>query len=101
MSPRWGSPGIRGPLLARVICDGGSLKARLAATGGHASICQVDGATWLTFEGTPSVSAEPTRVDDAVRRYSERYRVPRVNPNRVVIEIAVRRVLGPAAFLVG
>ena len=86
-------------LLARVICDGGSMKAKLAAAGAHASICQVEGATWLTFEGSPTVSAEPSRVDDAVRRYSERYRVPRVNPNRVVIEIAVRRVLGPASFL--
>lgn len=90
-----------GALLARVICDGGSLKAKLAAAGDHASICQVDGVVWLTFEGTPSVSAEPSRVADAVRRYSERYRVPRVNPNRVVIEIAVRRVLGPASFLLG
>jgi PPOX class probable F420-dependent enzyme len=88
-------------MLARVICDGGSIKARLAAAGGHASICQVEGMTWLTLEGAPSVSAEPARVDDAVRRYSERYRVPQANPTRVVIEIAVARVLGPASFLVG
>ncbi|MDN5750845.1 MAG: acyltransferase, partial [Pseudonocardia sp.] len=33
-------------------------------------------------------------VADAERRYARRYRVPRVNPERVVIEIAVRRVLG-------
>ncbi|MCW2602513.1 MAG: class F420-dependent enzyme [Pseudonocardiales bacterium] len=87
--------------VARVICDGGSVKAKLAAAGAHASICQVDGVAWLTFEGTPSVSGEPARVDDAVRRYSERYRVPRANPNRVVIEIAVARVLGPTSFLLG
>lgn len=87
--------------LARVICDGASLKARLASAGGHASICQVDGGTWLTLEGEPSVSAEPARVADAVRRYAERYRVPRENPTRVVIEIRVRRVLGHEAFLLG
>ncbi len=88
-------------MLARVICDGGSIKARLAAAGEPAPICQLEGMTWLTLEGTPSVSAEPSRVADAVRRYSERYRVPGENPNRVVIELAVRRVLGPASFLVG
>lgn len=90
-----------GTLTARVICDGGSRKAALASADGHASICQIGGVVWLTFEGTASVSAEPSRVADAVRRYSERYRVPAVNPNRVVIEIAVRRVLGPASFLLG
>lgn len=85
--------------LARVICDGRSVKARLAARGGPAAISQIDGPRWLTLEGTASVSAEPERVADAVRRYSERYRVPRENPTRVTIEIAVRSVLGPAAFL--
>lgn len=88
-------------MLARVISDGRSRKAALAAAGGHASICQIGGPVWLTFEGTASVSAEPARVDDAVRRYAERYRVPATNPHRVVLEIAVRRVLGPASFLLG
>ncbi|MDQ1739799.1 MAG: hypothetical protein QOE53_1451, partial [Pseudonocardiales bacterium] len=33
-------------------------------------------------------------VADAERRYAERYRAPRVNPRRVVLEIAISRVLG-------
>jgi hypothetical protein len=33
-------------------------------------------------------------VADAVRRYGERYRQPSTNPQRVVLEIAVDRVLG-------
>ena len=33
-------------------------------------------------------------VLDAVTRYAGRYRQPRVNPTRVVIEIAVTRILG-------
>ena len=39
------------------------------------------------------MSAGPAEVADAVRRYAERYRQPRENPQRVVITIAVDRVL--------
>ena len=37
---------------------------------------------------------DPQSVRDAEQRYAARYRVPRANPQRVVIEIAVDRVLG-------
>lgn len=80
--------------LVRVITDGASRKARLAATGGRVAVCQVDGRHWLTFEGIVVVSNDPDRVAEAVRRYAERYRVPRENPSRVVLEIAVDRLLG-------
>ena len=36
------------------------------------------------------------RVADAVERYARRYRQPRVNPLRVVLEISVDRILGHA-----
>ena len=35
-----------------------------------------------------------TRIAEAERRYAQRYRQPRENPERVVIEIAVDRLLG-------
>ena len=83
--------------LARVITDGGSRKAAHVRAGSpRAVLAQVDGRRWLSLEGTPTVSDDPARVADAVRRYAVRYREPRVNPNRVVIEIAVDRVLGKA-----
>ncbi len=80
--------------LVRVITDGGSAKARHARGEGRAVVAQVDGRRWLSLEGVVAVSAEPARVEDAVRRYAMRYREPRVNPNRVVLEISVDRVLG-------
>jgi hypothetical protein len=40
------------------------------------------------------VSDDPERVAEAVRRYALRYRQPSENPHRVVVEIAVDRVLG-------
>ena len=85
--------------LARVITDGSSTKARIAAKGGRVALCQVHGRHWLTLEGTSTVSRDRTRVDEAVARYTERYRTPRENPNRVVIEIAVDRVLASPGLL--
>ncbi|WP_033438134.1 pyridoxamine 5'-phosphate oxidase family protein [Saccharothrix sp. NRRL B-16314] len=81
---------------ARVITSRGSHKVRqiLAAGTAPAAVCQVDGRRWSTLEGVAVVRQEPEAVEDAVRRYAERYRQPRVNPERVVIEIAITRVLG-------
>ena len=81
-------------LVVRVITSGSSRKARNAAGGGRAVVCQVDGRHWLSFEGTARVLTDGDAVADAVDRYAARYRVPRVNPERVVVEIAVDRVLG-------
>ena len=81
--------------LARVITNGASRKvAHVRAGSRRAVVAQVDGGRWLALEGVPRVSDDPERVAEAVRRYAERYRVPGVNPQRVVIEIAVDRVLG-------
>ncbi|GLH96972.1 pyridoxamine 5'-phosphate oxidase family protein [Phytohabitans aurantiacus] len=80
--------------IARVITSGSSRKARNAATTGRVAVCQVDGRRWSTLEGQAVVRADPEAVAEAERRYAERYRTPRVNPERVVIEITVTRVLG-------
>lgn len=83
-----------GALVARVITSGSSRKARNAAAGCRAVLCQVDGRHWLSFEGSASVLDDRSSVADAEQRYAARYRVPRENPQRVVIEVAVDRVLG-------
>ena len=85
-------------LVARVITDGASRKARNLASGGPAVLAQVDGRRWISLEGAGVVSSDPSRVADAVARYARRYREPRVNPTRVVLEIAVASVLGSAEF---
>jgi PPOX class probable F420-dependent enzyme len=87
--------------LARVITNAGSVKARLAATGRAVALCQVDGGRWLTLQGHAVVSADPERVAEAVARYAVRYRTPGPNPARVVIEITIDSVLGPATFTAG
>jgi len=84
--------------VARVITDGASVKARNLAGGGRAALCQVDRARWLTLEGLAWVRSDPDAVADAVARYAQRYREPRPNPTRVVLEVAVDRVLGSAGL---
>lgn len=81
--------------LVRVISSGTSRKVAYVRQGSpRAVVAQVDRARWLALEGVPVVSDDPSRVAEAVRRYAGRYRQPGVNPARVVIEIAVDRVLG-------
>ena len=85
--------------IARVITSGGSQKAVNAERGGVAVLSQVDGARWLSLEGPASVNSEVDAVRDAELRYAQRYRTPRVNPRRVVIEVRVERVLGSSDLL--
>jgi PPOX class probable F420-dependent enzyme len=84
-----------GSRLARVITSGESVKARNAGRpGAVAALCQVDRARWLTLSGPIRVDRDPEVVADAVRRYAERYRQPRVNPLRVALVMEVTQVLG-------
>lgn len=85
--------------IARVITSGGSQKAVNAENQGVAVLSQVDGARWLSLEGKTRVNAEADAVRDAELRYAQRYRTPRPNPKRVVIEVRVERVLGSSDLL--
>jgi PPOX class probable F420-dependent enzyme len=82
---------------ARVITSGHSAKARHVREGrSRVAVCQVDGRRWVTLEGAAVVRDDADSVADAVVRYAVRYRQPRVNPARVVLEISVDRILGNA-----
>jgi F420H(2)-dependent biliverdin reductase len=79
--------------LAWGITSGRSLKARNLRTSGQIGICQVDGRWWSSLAGTADVLEDPEVVREAETRYAERYRTPRVNPERVALRITVERVL--------
>ena len=82
-------------LTARVITSGHSVKARNAGReGARAAICQVDGGRWLTVSGPVRVLTEAAVVADAEQRYSRRYRVPKINPARVVLLMDVQKMMG-------
>jgi PPOX class probable F420-dependent enzyme len=87
--------------LARVITRKSSTKVRNIQAAGQAgarvAVCQVDGGRWATLEGRAVIRTETGLVDDAVRRYAERYgRTPATDPDRVLVEIAVTRAMGRA-----
>ncbi|SDO46453.1 PPOX class probable F420-dependent enzyme [Microbacterium sp. ru370.1] len=84
--------------VVRVIGSRGTQKFVNAVRSGRASVCSVDGARWLSFEGAARVSDDPDAVAHAVELYAARYRQPRVNPERVVLEMTVERVLGSASL---
>ena len=78
----------------RSIGELGTQKVVNAERGGRAVLCQVDGRRWISLEGRTNVRRDAPAVTDAERRYALRYRPPRDNPSRVVVEIAVDRILG-------
>ncbi len=80
--------------VVRVITNVSSRKVAHVRVQPRAVVAQVDGARWLSLEGPAVVSDDAERVARAVELYAVRYRQPAVNPQRVVIEIAVDRVLG-------
>ena len=90
----------RAATLVRVITSDGSVKVRNAerprpdGRPGRAAVCQLEGRHWLTLEGPCRISRVREDVTDAEHRYAQRYRIPRVNPRRVVLLIAVDTVLG-------
>lgn len=83
---------------ARVITWAGSQKAHNAArmqhAGQRAAVCQVDGGRWLSLEGPVRLVTDPDGVRAGVEGYAARYREPKQRDDRVVIEIAVERILG-------
>lgn len=84
---------------AFVITSRTSQKVRNARRSGHATLCQVEGASWITLIGQARVLEDAESIDLAVSRYAARYRQPRVNPERVALAIDVERMLGSGDFL--
>jgi PPOX class probable F420-dependent enzyme len=86
--------------VARITTRVTSVKARIidrAGPGGvplRAALCQFSGQRWLTLEGTVTLSRDPAQIAEAVQRYAERYRVLGEQPTRVVLHVAVDRVMG-------
>jgi PPOX class probable F420-dependent enzyme len=85
--------------LCRVISSSLSAHVRHIRNGAEqVAVCQVDGPRWSTIEGLAVVRDDPASVSSGERWYAGRYRTPRPNPARVVIEISVTKVLGSSAF---
>ena len=83
----------------RIITSGESQKVRNVLRDATATISQLDGADWITFQGTATVHRDADAVVEAVALYAQRYRQPRVNPQRVAIHVAPQRIMGSARMV--
>ncbi|MEO3937121.1 pyridoxamine 5'-phosphate oxidase family protein [Dermatophilaceae bacterium Soc4.6] len=85
-------------LTARVITSDGNQKVanveRAGGDGAPAVLAQVDGRRWVALEGRMRLSRELAVVQDAEHRYAARYRVPKPNPQRVVLLMDVEAAIG-------
>ncbi len=84
---------------AFVIASRSSQKVLNARQSGHATLCQVEGASWITLIGQARILEDAESIALAVTRYAERYRQPRVNPERIALAIDVERMLGSTDVL--
>lgn len=84
--------------VVRIIGSRGSQKFVNAERDGRASVNTVDGARWISFEGPVRLRSDPDSVAFAVELYAARYRRPRPNPERIVLELTIERVLGSAGM---
>jgi PPOX class probable F420-dependent enzyme len=85
--------------IARVISSASSKKVRnlrAAGPGTVVAVSQAEGRRWCTLEGTAVIKDDAESVTDAEQRYAQRYKPPRPNPERVVIEITVTKAMGTA-----
>lgn len=87
--------------LVRIITSDSTQKVRNVERGGEASVAQVDGRRWISFAGTARINRDPDAVARAVELYAGRYRQPRVNPRRVVVEITVVTLMGSSGMVAG
>lgn len=85
--------------IVRIITSDGTQKVRNVERGEYATVAQVHEGQWLSFAGKASINRDPDAVAHAVELYAGRYRQPRVNPIRVVIEIHVDKIMGSADLL--
>ena len=85
--------------ILRVITSGDSQKVRNIRRDGTATISQLAGPDWVTFQGVASVHDDSDAVAEAVALYAARYRPPRENPRRVAIHLTPHRLMGSARMV--
>ena len=60
----------------------------------RAALCQFDGQRWLTLEGSITLSHDAADISEAVEAYAVRYRRLEYKAERIVLHLAVDRVMG-------
>ncbi len=69
-------------------------RAVTAGASARAALCQFDGQRWLTLEGSITLSRDTADVAEAVEAYAVRYRRLEFQAERIVLHLAVDRLMG-------
>ena len=69
-------------------------RAVTAGASARAALCQFDGQRWLTLEGGITLSRDTADVAEEVDAYAVRYRRLEFQAERIVLHLAVDRVMG-------
>lgn len=81
----------------RIVTRAHSVKARNAARGSVAHVCQVDGGRWITLEGRAELRTDDEAVERCGSMYEVRYGHPPRRPGWASLEITVDRWMGRVA----
>jgi PPOX class probable F420-dependent enzyme len=92
----WDAGAGRARITTRVTSVKASNVERAVAGGAiaRAALCQFDGKRWLTLEGSITLSHDTADVSEAVEAYAVRYRRLEFQAERIVLHLAVDRVMG-------
>lgn len=80
----------------RIISQKNSKKVKNIKQNDHVSLSQIRENKWLSFIGTATIKYDEESIKHATDAYTLRYEKPSENPDRVAIEISVKKILGNA-----
>ena len=80
----------------RIISQKNSKKVKNIKQNDHVSLSQIRENKWLSFIGTAKIKYDEESIKQATDAYTLRYEQPSENPDRVAIEISVKKILGNA-----
>ncbi len=82
--------------IIRIISQKKSIKVKNIIQNNNVSLSQIRDNKWLSFIGTAIIKYDQESIKLATDAYTLRYEKPSENPDRIAIEISVKKILGNA-----
>ena len=82
--------------IIRIISQKKSIKVKNIIQNNNVSLSQIRDNKWLSFIGTATIKYDQESIKLASDAYTLRYEKPSENPDRIAIEISVKKILGNA-----
>ena len=82
--------------IIRIISQKKSIKVKNIIQNNNVALSQIRDNKWLSFIGTATIKYDQESIKLATNAYTLRYEKPSENPDRIAIEISVKKILGNA-----